>query len=827
MASAADTPRSSQPEICGRLAVFEQNGDQKNLIARLMVTMDGGQGNLRIDGPTDDGVRRIGGIIERLRSEMANTPTLESLRSQPWPAKWGGWVEALEKEGYATAEMPLHDAEIKIEIDLPTGRVVGALNKLHSLAALDESLIRRMIASVGEGFRDGANDVASEIEAAVAAKDPAQIVSTIGRGMELGAFSFRPTPRLFQALTGIDIGLFEGDERQRVREVRMGVAQWLRQYEAAGEEARALLREAPEKFDDQQKGALQMIVAMATLRKGSTEAALHIWRQLLKTPGALDAPNRAWAWRNISMSLARENPEARQTAKCSADAFLEAGDLQEAGTSLMRLVECLLYEEPAQAIEALNEIIALTNREGLGNRGLRAAAHHAKANRLLQLGRHIDAFQDAVEAVELWRGLMGAEQQLISSLHLAAIEAKTVGKLEDAERLEAEAEQLTDETDSAHFKLARRVVALFQNFNEKQAAELMNDAEREGNREVVACVRVAQATQDPALTDTERLSLLEETLTYLDRLGARLVEKGPAQLALAETLRRLGENDRADEWYRKILASNPLDGGVLPIFINSLWEREKWDEAIPFLEQQLQLRGRLPGFLFAYGRSLYEAGKYSEAVTALVECLKSAPADDIAKEATKFRDAALDKGGTILPPRPLKRTLHPVTREEFDQKLEEFARLISSAQRMEFWTRGKRPKHSWVSRPEKKAQSLLHSFLKGHFGERVGVFEELSSGAGRIDIYLQFHGGLSLILELKMCGGGYSERYAAGGKGQLEHYMGNRDSNLGYLMVFDARITNFGAPLLSGQSRFTVFEKNIDVRPVVKTAPPRTKSGNG
>ena len=822
MIPAADTPEPPQPEICGRLAVFECDGEQKNLIARLMVTVDGGKGSLRIDGPTDDGVKRIGSIIERLRSEAVHAPSLESLRSQPWPDKWGGWVEALEKEGFATAEMPPHDAEIKIEVDLPTGRVVGSLNTLHDFAALNEALIRRMVASVGEGFREGADGIASEIETAVAAKDPAQILSTIKRGMELGAFSFRPTPHLFQALTGIDISLFEEGERQTMREARMGVAQWLRQYVAAGEEAAALLREAPEKFDDQEKGALRMIGAMAALKRGNTEAALHTWRQLLKTPGALDAQNRAWAWRNISMSLAPENPEARQAAKCSADAFLEAGYVQEAGTSLMRVVDCLLYEEPARAIATLNEIIALTDREGLHNRGLRAAAHHARANRLLQLGRHMDAFQDAAEAVGLWRGLMGVEQQLISSLHLAAIEARTIGKLDDADRFEAEADRLTDEIDASHFKLARRVVALFQNFDESEAAELLSDAEREGNREVAAGIRVAQATQNPNLVDTERLALLEETLTYLDSLGARPVEKAPAQLALAGELRRMGEDDRADEWYRKILASNPLDGGALQLFINSLWQREKWGDAIPLLERQLRLRGRLPGFLFAYGRSLYETGRYSDAFKELTECLKTAPSgSDIATAATKFRDAALEKGFEIPPPQLPTPTLLPVTREEFDQKLEAFARLISSGQRMEFWTRGKRPKHSWVSRPEKKAQSLLHSFLKGHFGDRVDVFEELSSGAGRIDIFLQFYGGLSLVLELKMCGRRYSEQYAASGEEQLEHYLGNRYSQLGYLIVFDARMANFGEPLLSGGGQFTIFEKNIDVRPTVKATPPK------
>ena len=295
-----------------------------------------------------------------------------------------------------------------------------------------------------------------------------------------------------------------------------------------------------------------------------------------------------------------------------ADAFLEGGDVQEAGTSLMRLVDCLLYEEPARAIEALNEIVALTDRRDcvLAVCGPRRAMREptgfcSSAGMPMLLGR--------CEAVALWRGLIGNEQQLISSLHLAALEARTIGKVDDAERFEGEAERLTDEIDLPHFKLVRRVVALSQNFDETEAANsCVMPSERAAGRRS-AGVRVVQATRNPALTDTERLSLLEETLTYLDRLGARAVEKAPAQLALAEELRRMGEADRADEWYRKILESNPFDSDALQIFINSLWLREKWDEAIPPLERQSRLRGQLPGFLDRYARSLSdEAGKYFE-----------------------------------------------------------------------------------------------------------------------------------------------------------------------------------------------------------------------
>jgi hypothetical protein len=70
-----------------------------------------------------------------------------------------------------------------------------------------------------------------------------------------------------------------------------------------------------------------------------------------------------------------------------------------------------------------------------------------------------------------------------------------------------------------------------------------------------------------------------------------------------------------------------------------------------------------------------------------------------------------------------------------------------------------------------------------------------------------------------MCGFRYSAPYAAAGEEQINHYMDNRKTNLGYLVVFDARIDNLGQPLLSEvPSRHTVIEKLIDVTPRVRRA---------
>ena len=46
---------------------------------------------------------------------------------------------------------------------------------------------------------------------------------------------------------------------------------------------------------------------------------------------------------------------------------------------------------------------------------------------------------------------------------------------------------------------------------------------------------------------------------------------------------------------------------------------------------------------------------------------------------------------------------------------------------------------------------------------------------------------MKIVVELKMCGGSYTARYAARGVNQLGHYMTSKKSHLGYLVVFDAR----------------------------------------
>ena len=653
------------------------------------------------------------------------------------------------------------------------------------------------------------DDLAQRIEVAAASDDPAAIVSEIRQGKESGAFGFHPTGRLLDSLMNFDTANFDPTDRQMIQELRLAVAHGLERYDIAGPIAETLLRENAARLSEGEKAALEMVVALDAMKRGRTETALHIWRKLLKPPTALDAPNRAWAWRNLALALPRDSAETRHASKCSADAFLEAGDKLEAGKSLMRLADSLMLDEPALGLQVLDEIIGLMEGTGLRGRQLRAGALHARGNRLARLGQHVDALRDAREAVELLRGLIGVEEQLISSLHLASSEAEILELPDTANACRREAENLTNEINTPRLRLTRRIFGLLEHFDDEVARDLLHEAELAGISEIVASVRVVQAMRDNTLSATQRLSLLEDTLQQLDREGVSEAIKQPAHLALAGELLRLGQSERAEAWYQRVLANDPFNQYARDILIRSLWRRERWGDAAIILRKQIDLRGAMPGLLYAYGRSLFEGGNPSGAVTALTQAIDNA---DLERTAREMRESALRSGGTWVPA-PQGITAVAVTREDFEAALEQFARFISTEKRMRFWRKAEGSDHSWIDRPEQYVQDLLHTSLKTHFLERVTIFEEVASGAGRIDLYVQLFGGLSLIVELKMCEFGYSGAYAAAGEDQILHYMENRQSHLGYLVVIDARLDGFGQQLLSGTGHYTVVSKFIDVRP--------------
>ena len=800
-----------------RLAVFQVIGEEKNHLSTITLSkMEDGKWNLQAGGPSDASVEQIRPLLERFaesRQVLAANDAKPPESSAP-----DALTDMLTAEGFVVEKLPDGDHQINFQIDLKTGKAVGTHAAMHPLAASDDGLGRRVFDAITTGLGKFADELADEIDDQIAKGNVDGALVAIKREAERGLFSLEPSERLLESLMRFDLLGLPASDESIVRECRLLTAHRLQRFDVAGLEADAILAEDVGVLDPEQKANLRMTSALGSLRRGHRETALTIWRGLLKEPTDLTAEGRGWALRNISNSLPADDPEARRAAQASSDAFLEAGEKAEAGKSLMRLANILLGYEPAEAIKTLNEMIAVLDKEGLTDLHIRGAALHARANRFAKLHMHAEALRDATEATELLRGLLGAEAQFVSSLHLAAIEARFVGASDKADAFEAEATKLTDELQIPHFQLAERVSALVNAFDPKVAQELLQDAENAGSLEVLAGVRVIQATMDASLTGSQRLEMLEETHARLMTAQARNPLSHPVSGAIGQQLMAMGEYQRAAEWFRKIVSDDPLDMQASGQLVNCLWKMERWSEAATFIKGQLDLVGDKPGVLFAYGKSLFESGDFSGAIRPLTKALNLAgDNENVRNNANELRERALGLGGTILPPEAPKPSIGAVTRKEFETALDGFARFVAAEKRMGFWNKPSDGDYEWISRPEKRAQDLLHTALKARFEDRIEIFEEIGTGAGRLDLYVKLNGGLSIIVELKMCGFGYSSSYAAAGEEQINHYMDNRKTNLGYLVVFDARIDKFGQPLLSELAgRHTVIEKLIDVTPRVR-----------
>jgi hypothetical protein len=153
--------------------------------------------------------------------------------------------------------------------------------------------------------------------------------------------------------------------------------------------------------------------------------------------------------------------------------------------------------------------------------------------------------------------------------------------------------------------------------------------------------------------------------------------------------------------------------------------------------------------------------------------------------------------------------------------LEDFTCYIQAEMRMTFWESDKtkrKKEYKWIPHPEQRAKDLLRTHLNGRFGDRLYTFEEIRSGAGVIDVFIISPVGEKIVVELKMCGHGYSQTWAQSGIRQVAHYMENKNTKVGYLLVFDSRVREFSHGFQSAEitNGVPVTTTVVDLRPYVK-----------
>lgn len=731
--------------------------------------------------------------------------------------------ETPEKPGKEVEKVAdIRKLTFSIQMDLRSGRFFGR----HD-AEEDNELSRDIAANIFKSIGSiGKKEVqlAKELQAKCDAYDHEDAARLALSDEVHVALMFAEGRNLFRAALNVDHTRVGEEHQERFLKFIVGLASKVGIHAPVYQQTKELL-ESPTNLDNDWKHSLTNMLGLAEAERGAPEAALKIWQNLLSEHDDVRAGERGWIYRNMGfVHLQIDSPRSQKRAvgcfQQAIDAFFEAGDKNDAIQTLEKLARLLANFSANEAFDQFERMVELCGNHGALDEEITATVHHAKANRLLNAGRYHDCHSSALEAARILRGLHGAEEVLISSLHLAAISAGFCGDDEAKAKCGKEAAELERTTGSIHFALRRRILSLMESFDQSKVGELIEEARASADKELIAAAEVAAIIGDPAFNNNDKLARFEALHTELEKLGAKGETLKPIRMGVAVCLKELNDFESAARWFRKISDADPLDVQGATSLVDALWKADQWGDAATELAEQIARFGEQPGYLFAYGRSLFEAGDLNGAVQALTKSMKLALVDsDIHQSASELRERALELGGA-MPKIPLD--LSPpssVTLEQVDAALREFGNFVSSVKRMAFWRRNKKAKgHKWVQNPERFGQTLLHTFLKARFLQSAQIFEELNVGAGRLDVLAQFAGGLRVIIELKICGGGYSTTYAQSGDQQIQHYMENEGVCIGFLMTFDGRVHENGELLIANSgSRHTIREVLIDMRSTVKS----------
>ncbi len=714
---------------------------------------------------------------------------------------------AAEGLGLNIRPIAANDQVINVQWDFATGAVVGRSQTFDGGEALPPETLKRISDSLSGAMERISDEIADRIMSRIDNPEEAAL-----EAMSSDAMSIEPSQKLGTALKSVDAAALQGDVAKAFLTGRAAVLCRLRRWSSAAVDAEMVLG----RFSDHDTAIaieLRNLIAIGHKHANRTEAAISIWSHLVYDTAGVPTSSRAQMLRNLAFSVPRSDQRALQWIAQSVDAYLQAGERREAAVSTVYWGDFLEHHDGAEAFAMLERAEGLLDNESPIGDALKAALQYARAHRLIALGRKPEALASAIASADLRRGLIGQEDDRLSSLALCEDLAIALGDSR-ASDFAAEKEGFLAQIPNPRFTLGAKITAILADWDAELAEEIRAVAQTVRPPERMAA-EIALVSKDPALDDNTRLAALEE---LYDTAQRKHIDNGvltSIRLGVAVQLRAQGAMARAAPWLELILVDNPLAENVADLLIDTRKQMGDWSAAATVARREITLKGENFDRLIVLAETTRAAGSHTEAASAALGARALAQSDEERGLCDSLLAQAIAGGGS-LPSTSVAPAIAPVTTGELETVLREFSKKVSSDYRMDYWARDENhDDYEWVANPERRAQIQLRTWLDGSFRGRVTVLEEIDAGAGRMDVLLQLAGGNQAILELKMCGFRYSSTYAAAGIDQILHYMEQKDVNVGYLVVFDARLRDCGTPLMvaGANGDATVREISVDVRP--------------
>lgn len=532
-----------------------------------------------------------------------------------------------------------------------------------------------------------------------------------------------------------------------------------------------------------------------------------------------DSSSKAYAYSGLARTI---NKDVLENFAMASDYHLVAGDNFEAVRNLVAIVDRTFQDSPQRALQTLDKAINIyIESTELLNKEFTASLKHKKAALLQILGDLPQAAVVVKDACELRRGLLGNQSELYSSLSLASYISSGMGDNESAKQYKDEAGLISNRLDDelSYLSLEMSNYGFSGKVIPEEIEMRVLNSDSDNLKEGLYIIKSGYE----GLSLDERLVLLDKAVEFSekDNVGYR---GGFVYFVIAETYREHEFFPEAIENYKKSLELNPYD---LTCYQNCgaiLFKLQKWGDAVIFFEKAMDKLGQLPNVTYCYAKALYESGNYPQALKFFrrIKGKSTINQDLISDLMTSCLDKMDDENIDYVERSVNELDDKPITLDDFKYAIECFSKSISSNSRMHFFKLDKEKlkwKHKWIHNPEEQSKHLLITFLNAYFGRcGIEILQESRAGAGFIDLYLMLRGGLKIIVELKLCGNGYSSTYAKSGEEQLEHYLENTNTKVGFLIVFDSRARDYGKYLEPSQvlNGCQIITTTIDLRTEVK-----------
>ncbi len=524
----------------------------------------------------------------------------------------------------------------------------------------------------------------------------------------------------------------------------------------------------------------------------------------------------AYAYRGMTSILGISSPEASYYEGKAADYFLLSGNVEEYVRSIIYL--STIYERcnPEKAMSLLKKGVTHLDKNSYFHKELEGKLLSKLAKIKANQGDIVSAVNVGTSATKAYISsrIAGNELTIIDSVKFLEFFVEDPnntlfsGICDVCETVLSDDEKRTKD-------LKNSIIRILINEDKSEWSKVENDLEASSNPFYKTLFWIGKLCVN---MDNLRL---EEKLIYLDNAwnSAGLIEINfDLQTNVANIFAHVyfssGDRVSAIKWCEKALELSPFNTNSRRFYIEVLLESEEWNKLLKFVDKEISICGEVPYMVYYKGIANLNLGNAKEAFFLLSKAKqedKNLPSiDELIEMALKKADVSGIESHNMI-----NQTVD-IDLNAFDDAISEFATYIQSDRRKDFW-RLEDNKHKWINRPEKHAQELLHTFLKAKFHDNLEALEETGAGAGRIDLYLIFKSGFRMVVELKMCGNGYTSSYAESGIKQAIHYSKNKRLKLAYLIVFDSRTSEYGVGLENyHDDEIVVRTKVVDVRATVK-----------